>query len=144
MFKLNLIILILIIYFLFSNNNIEKFSLNFPENNLKCKCDLEDEFNIEKPNNIVENFTNYNKSKIKENKKLNRIYNIYPSPYDDTAETYFKKKYFYPIVPLSESDKILSSNEQRYKNIGNSNHKILNKEYILNDNIGYYHFNDIN
>jgi hypothetical protein len=132
---------LILVYFLFLNNNyIENFTLNFPENELKCKCNLEDE-RIEEPNNKIEQFTNYDNSKIIESKRLNRIYNIYKSPYNESAETYFNKNYNYPITPLSEINSIPASNEIRYKNIGNSNHKILGKEYEENENIGYYNFN---
>ena len=43
MYKLYILVILIIVYFLSVNNNIEKFSLNFPENQLKCKCDLENE-----------------------------------------------------------------------------------------------------
>ena len=132
---------LILVYFLFLNNNyIENFTLNFPENELKCKCNLEDE-RIEEPNNKIEQFTNYDNSKIIESKRLNRIYNIYKSPYNESAETYFNKNYNYPITPLSEIKSISANNEIRYKNIGNSNHKILGKEYEENENIAYYNFN---
>tara|TARA_X000000950_G_scaffold132529_1_gene165172 strand:- start:1840 stop:2268 length:429 start_codon:yes stop_codon:yes gene_type:complete len=140
MYRLYIIVILILIYFSFSNNNIEKFNLNFPENELKCKCDLENE-SIEKPNNKIENFSNYDNSEIKNIKRLNRIYNIYESPYDQTAESNYIKKYFYPIKPLSEVDIISSSNDLKYKNIGNSNHKILGNEYELNENISHYTFN---
>ena len=142
MYKLYILVILIIVYFLSINNNIEKFSLNFPENQLKCKCDLENEI-IKNPNNnnIIEKFTNYDKSKIKEIKKLNRIYNIFKSPYHETAETYYNKNYIYPIKPLSDNNEILPNNEIRYKNIGKSNHKILGNEYQQNQSIGYYNFN---
>ena len=43
MYKLYILGALILVYFLFTNNNIESFSLNFPENGLKCKCDMDNE-----------------------------------------------------------------------------------------------------
>ena len=113
-------------YFLM-NKNIENFSLNFPENGLKCKCDMDNETELDDSkdtvmsleNNTIEKFTNYDTSTINTTKKLgNRVYNIYDSPYDESANSYYEKKYYYPIKPLKNGFKFKGSNSDKYKNIG--------------------------
>lgn len=146
MYKLYILGTLILVYFLFTNNNIESFSLNFPENELKCKCDMENEeenFDSDKTpknNNIIEKFTNYENSKIKQAERLDRIYNIYNSPYDETAEDFYKKYFSYPFTPLDTKITTSASNDIKYKNIGNSNHKILGKEYKEEENYENYNF----
>jgi hypothetical protein len=145
MYKLYILGALILVYFLFMNNNIESFSLNFPENGLKCKCDMNDEESFEQDktpsdNNIVEKFTNYDNSNIEDNDRLDRIYNIYKSPYDETAESYYMKHFSYPFEPLDTKITISGSNDIRYKNIGNSNHKILGEEYKQEENYENYNF----
>ena len=93
-----------------------------------------------KNNNIIEKFTNYENSKIKQADRLERIYNIYNSPYDETAENFYKKHFSYPFAPLDTKITISSSNDIKYENIGNSNHKILGKEYKEEENYENYNF----
>ena len=146
MYKLYILGALILVYFLFTNNNIESFSLNFPENGLKCKCDMDnEEENFEssktpKNNNIIEKFSNYENSEIKQADRLERIYNIYNSPYDETAEKFYKKHFSYPFTPLDTKITISSSNDIKYENIGNSNHKILGKEYKEEENYENYNF----
>ena len=135
-------VIVLLLYF-FMNKNIENFTLNFPENNLKCKCDMDDtvddnEVDINS-NNTIEKFTNYDSSPINNSKKLeNRIYNIHESPYMESANTYYEKRYFYPIKPLNNEFKFEGSNSDKYKNIGTSSDKLLND--YNNNNIESYNY----
>jgi hypothetical protein len=134
MYKLYILGALILVYILYINNDIESFSLNFPENDLKCKCgmgdDISDQTNeVPVDNNVIEQFTNYDKSKLQEKKKLDRIYNIHKSPYDETAEEYYNKQFGYPIKPLNSKFKYSGSNDIKYKNIGSSNNKILGKSY---------------
>ena len=146
MYKLYILGALILVYFLFTNNNIESFSLNFPKNGLKCKCDMENEdenFDSDKTpknNNVIEKFTNYDKSRIEESDRLDRIYNIYKSPYDETAEDFYSKHFSYPFKPLNLKKKVSGSNDIKYENIGNSNHKILGKEYKQEENYENYNF----
>lgn len=139
-------VVILLIYFLM-NKNIENFSLNFPENGLKCKCDMDNENELDDSkdtvmsleNNTIEKFTNYDTSTINTTKKLdNRVYNIYDSPYDESANSYYEKKYYYPIKPLKNGFKFEGSNSDKYKNIGTSSNKLLS-DYD-NNNIESYNY----
>ena len=69
--KLYLIFITIIVLYFLLNRNVENFTLNFPENELKCKCDLENNEKIEvKSNNVIEKFTNYDNSEIEETEKL--------------------------------------------------------------------------
>ena len=94
-----LVVVVIILYYIFMNNNIENFTLNFPENSLKCKCNLNNADNSDnintniKDNNNIEGFTNYDNSPINSSTKLkNRIYNIHDSPYSESASSYYEKK----------------------------------------------------
>ena len=145
MYKLYILGALILVYFLFTNNNIESFTLNFPKKGLKCKCDMNEEENFESDktpnnNNVVEKFTNYDKSTIEEPERLDRIYNIYKSPYDETAESYYSKHFSYPFKPLDLKITVQGSNDIKYKNIGNSNSKILGKEYKQEENYENYNF----
>lgn len=138
-----LVVVIIILYYIFMNNNIENFTLNFPENALKCKCDLDnaDDSNntTVNDNNNIEGFTNYDNSPISSSTKLeNRIYNIHASPYTESASSYYEKKYYYPIKPLDNEFKFEGSNSDKYKNIGTNTDKLLN-EYS-NNNIESYKY----
>jgi hypothetical protein len=135
--------IVIILYYILTNNNIENFTLNFPENSLKCKCDLDngndsDNTNI-KDNNNIEGFTNYDSSPISSSTKLkNRIYNIHDSPYTESASSYYEKKYYYPIKPLDNEFKFEGSNSDKYKNIGTNTDKLLNQ--YSNNNIESYKY----
>lgn len=134
MYKLYILGAIIFIYILFINNNIELFTLSFPKNNLKCKCDMDSENNLDSnnlpdSNNIIEKFTNYDKSELKYIKKLDRIYNIHKNPYDESAEEYYNNNFSYPIKPLNSKFSYEGSNNLKYKNIGSSNNKILDHYY---------------
>ena len=138
-----LVVVVIILYYIFMNNNIENFTLNFPEKSLKCKCDLDnaDDSNNANvnDNNNIEGFTNYDNSPISSSKKLeNRIYNIHDSPYTESASSYYEKKYYYPIKPLDNEFKFEGSNSDKYKNIGTNTDKLLN-EYS-NNNIESYKY----
>lgn len=143
---LYLVAVVILLYYILMNNNIEKFTLNFPENSLKCKCNLEDDSddidNINKnvkDNNNVEGFTNYDSSSNNSNTKLeNRIYNIHNSPYNESASSYYEKKYYYPIKPLDNEFKFEGSNSDKYKNIGSNTDKLLND--YSNNNIESYNY----
>jgi len=143
--KLYLVGATLVILFFLMNKNIENFTLNFPENSLKCKCDMDDsdneddnlENNIEN-NNLVEKFSNYNNSKIEMPKKLDRIYNIHDIPYNESASSYYENKYYYPIKPLNNEVLFEASNSDKYKNIGTNNDKLLNN--YNNNNIESYNY----
>ena len=144
--KLYILAAVIVLCYFFMNNNIEGFTLNFPENTLKCKCDLEDDQNNDETtqvndNNNIEGFTNYDNSSISPQKKLkNRIYNIHKSPYTETASGYYEKKYYYPIKPLNNEYKFEGSNSDKYKNIGISSDKLLNSDYNNNNNIESYNY----
>jgi len=140
--KLYLVGAVIVLLYFLMNINIENFSLNFPENSLKCKCDIKEEenndINIEN-NNTIEKFTNYDKSQINNSKKLdNRIYNIHESPYNESANSYYEKKYYYPIKPLNNDFKFEGSNSDKYKNIGTSSDRLLNN--YDNNNIESYNY----
>jgi len=134
-------ILFFFIYIL-NKKNIENFTLQFPNQTLKCKCDLDDDTlkdnNVDN-NNIVENFTNYDKSEPEEIPKIDRIYNIYKSPYDQSAESYYTENYAYPIKPLDKIFKYESSNSHKYNNIGKNTDKLLSK--YNNNNLISYNYN---
>ena len=129
------------------NKNIENFTLNFPENSLKCKCDMDDsdneddnlENNVEN-NNLVEKFSNYDNSKIEMPKKLDRIYNIYTIVLMmNQLVVITENKYYYPIKPLNnEVLNLKASNSDKYKNIGTNNDKLLNN--YNNNNIESYNY----
>jgi len=145
MYKIYILGALILVYFLFMNNNIENFSLNFPKNGLKCKCDMNEEEKFESnegpnDNNVIEKFTNYDSSKIEDTKRLDRVYNIYKNPYDETAEDFYTKHFSYPFKPLNLKIKVSGSNDIKYKNIGKSNHKILGKEYKQEDSYENYNF----
>ncbi len=143
--KLYLVGVVIVLIFFLMNKNIENFSLNFPENSLKCKCDMNNENELDDSmaqpleNNTIEKFTNYDKSTINTSKKLdNRVYNIHNSPYDESANSYYEKKYYYPIKPLNNDFKFEGSNSDKYKNIGTSSNKLLS-DYD-NNNIESYNY----
>jgi hypothetical protein len=144
--KLYLIIITIIVLYFLLNRNIEKFTLNFPENELKCKCDMEEvneSTNEVKSNNVIEKFTNYDNSEIEQVEKLDRIYNIHKSPYNESASNYFEKKYSYPIKPLELELEIEPSNSNKYKNIGTSSDKLLTN-YENNDLVSYNYLLGLN
>lgn len=142
--KLYLIFITIIVLYFLLNRNVENFTLNFPENELKCKCDLENNEEIEvKSNNVIEKFTNYDNSEIEETEKLDRIYNIHKSPHDKSASKYFEERYSYPIKPLELESEIEGSNSNKYKNIGTSSDKLL-KDYENNDLVSYNYMLGLN
>ena len=109
-------------------NNSQDITLNFDNNKIKCKC------NLNKSNEILkENFSNFKKEfvPIKPEKNENIITSIEnlnkPKHSNITAELYYKNKFIYPIEPLKiNSFEVYPSNQYEYINIGNDTDKLNN------------------
>lgn len=101
--------------------------LNFNEEKIKCKCNLDD-----KSNDIKENFANIDKEFIVE--KPEKSENLITSIVDIdeakrvniNAEKYFIDRFSYPIEPLQIVNKdVFASNQYRYMNIGSDIDKVI-------------------
>ena len=114
------------------NNNkddIEDVILNFDNEKIKCKCDM----NSNTPK-IKEKFTNYTQDaeldikqpEIKDN-LVTSIDNLKtPNHTNITAENYYENNFRYPIKPIVSNGNLISSfNEYKYLNIGKDTNKVI-------------------
>lgn len=129
----------LIIAFLFGKmdcKNKKHFELNFDDQDLKCKCDIEHFDNYDKTEIETHKTKKFqiektiNSTTNKENTYTNNIvhscyYNIAPL----SAESYYNKKYNTPIKPLENKDTL----DTVYIN---NNASICDNDNILDDKDG--------
>ena len=101
--------------------------LNFNEEKIKCKCNLDD-----KSSDIKENFANIDKEFIfeKPEKSENLITSIIDTAeakrVNISAEKYFSDRFSYPIEPLQiVNNDVFASNQYRYMNIGSDIDKVI-------------------
>ncbi len=134
--------ILIFMFLIILRNHRENFELNFPEdNNLKCKCDMDEVSNKEVKNKVIETYSNYDNSEPEIAKRSeDRNYIIYNNPNEQTAEEFYLNKIQkYPFIPLEFDNKVVGYNIIDYENIGLNTDRIMpeNKNNIESHKFNY-------